>query len=151
MSLIVEDGTGLPDADSYVSVEDAQSYADQRGLSFDASPEDVLEAALRRATVWIDGNYRTRFSGARKNGRNQALQWPRIGATDAEGDDIASDEVPVEIVSATVEAAVRELAAPNSLSPDYVSNDRVVREKVGDLASMRPQLFAADHSLLPNV
>jgi hypothetical protein len=133
MTLIVEDGTGLPDAESYVSVEDAQTYAERRGLDFDVSPPDDLEAALRRATTWIDATYGPRFGGTRKNGRAQALQWPRADATDAYGEDVPDDEVPVEVVHATIEAAVRELATPGGLNPDYVGTERVVREKVGDL------------------
>ena len=31
MALVVEDGTGLPDAESYVSVADCKSYLDARG------------------------------------------------------------------------------------------------------------------------
>lgn len=31
MPLIVEDGTGLPDAEAYISVADADAYHDARG------------------------------------------------------------------------------------------------------------------------
>ena len=120
MPLIVEDGTGLPDADSYVSVTDCEAYATARGMTFSASPADDAEAALRRATAWVDGSFRARFPGRRRNGRGQALEWPRIGAEDQEGNAIADNEIPVEIVQATCEAAIRELAAPGALSPDVV-------------------------------
>ena len=118
--LTVEDGTGLPGADSYVSVTDCEAYATARGMTFSASPIDDAEAALRRATAWVDGSFRARFPGRRRNGRGQALEWPRVSATDAEGNAIADDEIPVEIVHATCEAAVRELATPGALSPDVV-------------------------------
>lgn len=78
--LIVEDGSGLANAESYVSASDAASYAADRGLTFPASPADKAEAALRRATAYIDNTYRTRFPGQRKksacrlwNGRVSAL------------------------------------------------------------------------------
>lgn len=120
MPLIVEDGSGLANAESYVSVSDCAAYAAARGLTFPASPEATAEQALRRATTWLDGRYRSRFPGSRTNGRGQALEWPRSGAYDAESNEIASSEVPVEIVNATIEAAVREMAAPGSLSPDVI-------------------------------
>lgn len=118
MALVVEDGTGLPDAESYASVEGAAAYAADHGLTFPASDTAGTESALRRATAWIDGAYGPRFPGQRKNGRGQALQWPQVGGVDAYGAEIPEDEVPTEIVRATIEAAVRELANPGALSPD---------------------------------
>ncbi|MCC0013674.1 MAG: hypothetical protein H6877_10190 [Rhodobiaceae bacterium] len=128
--LVVETGTGASDSESYVSVSDAASYAAARGLTFPVSPEAPAEQALRRATTFIDATYRASFPGARANGRNQALQWPRVDAYDREGEEIASDEIPAEIVSATIEAAVRELASPGSLSPDIVPGQIEKRIKV---------------------
>ncbi|WP_395383333.1 DnaT-like ssDNA-binding protein [Mesorhizobium sp. UC22_110] len=116
--LIVEDGSGLANAESYVSASDAASYAADRGLTFPASPADKAEAALRRATAYIDNTYRTRFPGQRKKFRLQALEWPRVGVVDMNGFPVTGDEVPVEVVRATCEAAVRELASPGSLNPD---------------------------------
>ena len=136
MALEVEDGTGKSNAESYSSVADCTAYAVARGLSFSASPEEDAEAALRRATAWLDGTYRARFTGQRSNGRDQALQWPRTDATDAEGNDIASDEIPVEIVQATCEAAVRELATPGALSPDVVPGQVIASAAVTGAVSV---------------
>jgi len=115
MSLEVEDGTGKSNSESYVSAADCLAYATARGLTFANSTAG--EQALRRATTWLDGTYRARFSGDRLNGRDQALEWPRTDAVDAEGFDVADDAVPSEIIRATCEAAVIELATPGDLSP----------------------------------
>lgn len=104
-------------SDSYPDVATAQGYATDRGLAFEGANVD-LEAALRRATAWVDTTYRARFSGVRVSGRAQALEWPRTGAVDVNGESIGSDSVPIEITNATIEAAIRELAKPSSLSPD---------------------------------
>lgn len=125
MTLTVEDGSGLAAADSYVSVSDCAAYADARGLSFAESPAADAEAALRRATAWIDGAYMGRWPGERVNGRDQALQWPRQYAYDQSDALIDSDSVPVEVVNATCEAAIRELATPNTLTPDVTPNDLI--------------------------
>lgn len=133
MALIVEDGSGLANAESYVSVSDCASYATARGLTFPEAPEAAAEAALRRGAAWLDATYRGRLPGRRKRGRAQGLEWPRTGALDATGEEIGEAEIPAEIIAATCEAAVRELAAPGSLSPDILGTQRAVREKVGDI------------------
>lgn len=161
MALIVEDGTGKADADSYVSLSDAASYASSRGLTFVISGGDEAkaEAALRRATSWVDAEYGARFPGSRVNGRDQALQWPRNDAVDASGEEIASDAVPIEIVRATIEAAVREKASPGSLSPDVTPGKIKTRAKVGEIeveyaasgsvTEQRPVLSVVDGILAP--
>jgi hypothetical protein len=133
MTLVVEDGTGLANADAYVSLDDCEAYAAARGLTFATSPSAAGEAAIRVATAFIDNTYRSRFTGQRLNGRSQALEWPRIYATDAAGNDIASDEIPVEIVNATCEAAIREFAAPGTLTPDLERGGGVKRLKAGSV------------------
>jgi hypothetical protein len=130
MALIVEDGTGLADAESYLSVADLGEYAELFGRSYTpSSPESEDEAALRRATQWLDGMFRSRFPGARLNGRDQVLEWPRSGAYDQSGELIASNAVPIEIKNATAEAALREIASPGSLNPDYTPSQRVKRQR----------------------
>lgn len=131
--LAVETGSGSASSESYVSVSDAASYAAAHGLTFPASPEAPAEQALRRATTWLDAAYRASFPGARTNGRQQALQWPRTDAYDRDGEEIASDEIPVEIINATIEAAVRELASPGSLSPDVTPAETAKRMKAGSV------------------
>jgi hypothetical protein len=133
MALVVETGAGAPDAESYGSVADCAAYALARGLAFPASPAPAAEAALRRGTAGIDGRYRSRFSGRRRNGRAQALEWPRTGATDADGQPLPVDEIPVEIVHATFEAAIRELAKPGALAPDLTPAIRTKRVKAGSV------------------
>lgn len=116
MALIVEDGTGIAGAESYVSAADCADYAETHGLTF--SDDDAGDAALRRATAWLDATYLSRWPGVRAHGRNQGLQWPRTGATDIDGNAIGSTEIPQEVIDANCEAACRELANAGGLSPD---------------------------------
>jgi hypothetical protein len=136
MTLIIEGGTGNPDAESYVSVANCAEYATNHGLTFGVSPESEAEAALRRATTWIDGRYGARFRGARTKGRDQALAWPRDNATDVEGNEIADDAVPIEVIRATCEAAVRELATPGGLSPDVTAGKIITAASVDGAVSV---------------
>jgi len=76
MALIVEDGTGLTDAESYISVANADAYHLAMGnTSWAALATLAKEQALRRATQHLDTNYT--FAGDRKT-ITQRLEWPRI-------------------------------------------------------------------------
>ncbi|UXZ98899.1 hypothetical protein K3169_14010 [Pseudomonas phytophila] len=70
--LIVEDGTGKPDAESYATAEDLVLYAMKFGVVI---PADAVaqEALLRRAALAMDG---MTWKG-RKSSGDQALSWPR--------------------------------------------------------------------------
>lgn len=138
MALVVEDGTVVAGANSYVDMSYADAYHSSRNnvawLEGASSPDTAREGALIRATQWLDATYKSRYPGLRLQGRTQPLQWPRSGAYDVDGNEIAEDEIPQEIMAATCEAALRELSSPGSLAPDYNNSQRVVSEKVGDLA-----------------
>lgn len=123
----------------YGTVAAADAYHAARANSAWAGTEQAKQAALIRASAYIDGKYQQQnscgrwesmFSGVKTGGRTQELQWPRTGATDNEGAAILSTEVPAEIERATYEAALREIVAPGSLSPDYVASEAIKRQKV---------------------
>lgn len=122
---------GAQDADSYVSVEDAATYAAKKGLSFPASPIEPAEQALRRATAWLDNTYRIRFPGAATDVW-QALEFPRVGVI-YRGQPLDDDVIPRQIKEAAIEAAVREMAEPGSLAPDLERGGAVKRLKAGSV------------------
>lgn len=74
MTLIIEDGTGRPDAESYASAEDLAMYAVKFGVTIPAEVP-AQEALLRRAALAMDG---MTWKG-RKSNSEQALSWPRRG------------------------------------------------------------------------
>ena len=81
--MIVEDGTGLSNADSYVSVEFADNYFSARGVTAWASlTQAKKEQALIRATDFIDSIYQWH---GKKATSEQALRFPRVNLTDYEG------------------------------------------------------------------
>lgn len=123
----------------YGSVAAADAYHAARANTAWAGDEMAKQAALIRASTYIDGKYQFQnacgrweslFSGSKAGGRAQMLQWPRTGATDNEGSVIPPAEVPVEVEQATYEAALREIVTPGSLSPDYVASGAIKRQKV---------------------
>lgn len=137
MSLIVEDGTARADAESYVSVADADTYFANRGnAAWAALDTAAKEQALRAATDYMMQTYRMHWTGMRVTG-TQALDWPRawVALVDAPSGYrsvpayVPQNIVPPEVKNACAELAVRSLAAP--LSPDLTS--QVTRETVGPI------------------
>jgi len=129
MALIVEDGTGKSDAESYRSVADTDTYfAKHRNPStwLKADTEDK-EDALRRASQYLDLHYGHRLLGSRTN-ETQALAWPRSSVWDRDGFAIDDDAIPTKWKDATSEAALRALAG--DLFEDVDEPGTVKREKV---------------------
>ncbi|BEV43929.1 DnaT-like ssDNA-binding protein [Afipia carboxidovorans] len=119
----------------YGDLEGALAYHQARGnvaWSADSVTDTQRAAALTRATSWVD-SYRSRLPGRKADGRGQELEWPRVGAADAEGNEIAEDEIPIEVEQATYEAALRELVEPGSLFPDLERGGAVKRLKAGSV------------------
>lgn len=149
MALVVEDGTGKSNAESYVSVAEA----DARHLAFGntgwTGADAAKEAALRRATAYMMASYRTRWLGTRVR-HDQALDWPRYIDGQVDGWWIDSNVVPAEIRNACADLALRALA--EDLAPDLERG--VVREKVGpleveyDRASPQAKRFRAVEMML---
>lgn len=139
MTLTVEDGTGMDDADAFVSVADAASYLVGRGhATWQNGYGETWEGAIRRATAYLSAAIS--WKGYRTRGRAQALAWPRSGVEDAEGNAVPSDEVPAEVVRACCELAGHEFDNPGALSPVVDLSARVKREKIGP---MEQEYFAA--------
>lgn len=107
MTFVVEDGTGLANANSYISVPDADAYFADRGIAAWTGSNTVKEQALVRATDFIETVYGQRFRGSVVT-ESQALSFPRY-ITD-------EDEVPTSLKRATCEYALRALSA--TLLPD---------------------------------
>lgn len=143
----------------YGTLADANAYHTARGNAGWTGADAAKEAALQRATDYIDGRYRrmtaggcwvSMFRGKRTDGRDQDLEWPRTGATDSEGDEIPDDEVPIEVEEATYEAALLELANPGSLSPVFVGARQVLKQKVGPIERTFAEAKADDGAMPPN-
>lgn len=129
MSLIVESGQGLPDAEALCSVAQAMVYHDAMGnASWAALASDtVREQLLRRATAYMRQTYGQRWAGDRVNGV-QALDWPRVGVV-VDGFSVPINQVPQAVVNACAELALR--AASRSLLAD--EKPLATRVKVGPI------------------
>ena len=104
LTLTVEDGTGLTNSNAYATVDEGDIYHDThlyRSAWVGASAQDKIRS-LVMATRLLDENYI--WIGDKMNS-NQALRWPRVGASDRDGFLIDTDEIPVILKNATIEFA----------------------------------------------
>lgn len=136
MALVVEDGTGKSNAESYISVADATTYHAARGNSAWAAlaSDTVREQLLRKATDYMLQAYREKWKGYRYV-TDQALDWPRAwvykepfyqGAVGTYPFLVDSDIVPTEVKNACAELALKASSA--TLMEDQ--EQLVVKEKV---------------------
>jgi len=120
MTLVVENGTGLANAESYISVADATTFHEAQGeLGWGELYLEVMEQSLRRATAYMVGVYRLRWLGY-PTSDTQALDWPRQqvcprGAIP--GSVLSNDTIPVSVKNACASLAWR--AANADLLADY--------------------------------
>ncbi|MDT8321523.1 MAG: hypothetical protein RQ826_13440 [Xanthomonadales bacterium] len=128
--LIIEDGTGVPDADAYISLADADALHVSRDGAAWAGTDPDKEAAIRRATAFVDT---LRFMGRPAGGRAQSLAWPRENAFDADGFEISLTELPEEIKTAAGILAFAELASPGLLFPEVNRAGLFKRQRVGPI------------------
>lgn len=120
MALVHEDGTGLPEAESFASVAAADSYFDNRGnATWPGLTTEAKEAALRLATDYMGAVFGPLWRSDRKTDA-QALDWPRLGWAG----------VPTQVERACIELAVRASAGPLIVD----EGPQVASERVGPVA-----------------
>ncbi len=133
IQLIVEDGTGLENANTYTSIIDADSYHAALGRTTWAELEDDEKAAaLIKATQFVDASFT--WCGARMF-RVQALAWPRHQGLDSSGESILlidRDGWDIEGIPSAIKKAVAE-AAFISLDAELFTvadpNGKIIRDK----------------------
>lgn len=130
MALVVEDGSGLSNSESYLSVVNADTYhADHSGsTSWNGASTENKEKALRLSTQYIDAIYRGQWQGQAQLD-TQALSWPRAGVIDENGFVVDWDTIPQRLADACAEAALKELDG-DTLLPDLDGTGTIKREKV---------------------
>lgn len=125
MALIIEDGSVVPNANSFVTVADARTRAAIYGLTLPALDADA-EAALITGAMWIKQQEKE-LQGARIDA-TQTLSYPRTPVylyTFLQ----ASDFIPQELIDSQVIAAVEQGSTGGILSFTSQTNN-IKREKL---------------------
>lgn len=119
--IIVEDGTIVAGANSYVSEADLTAFAAARGITLTSDEDDLLYQAMDYIEAKLYIGY--------KLTRDQALQWPR-GDVKIDGYYIDSDTIPQELKNGLMQTAI---AIDQSNDPLQDLPRSTKREKVGDI------------------
>lgn len=130
MSFVVEDGTGLANATSYIAVATADDYFTDRGVAEWVGTDPVKQGALIRATDYIDKKYGSRFLNDRLT-EIQALEFPRT---------VFDPIMPVVLQYACAEYALRALSGPLMPDPTVDATGRTVvssSDSVGPISTSR--------------
>jgi len=130
LTLVKEDGTGKPDANSYGSAADCDSYHEAHlyASTWTAATTPNKEKALVMATRLIDAWYQ--FNGFKRLS-TQALQWPRRECRDVDNSSgvipgvlllrapyLDETKVPPAVLYATCEFARELLKADRTDDPE---------------------------------
>lgn len=133
MALVVEDGTGLPDANAYASLAYVDAYFTLRGNeTWTFASEDERTVAIIQATDYIDNRWGSLLASVRTT-EEQALEFPRK----------KWEGMPDTLLKATSEYALRALISPLAPDPEYDESGRTVsetKEKVGPIEEQKKYL-----------
>lgn len=137
VEFIVEDGTDVSGANAYVSVEYADAYFENRGItSWGELTTTAKQSRIIVATQYIDARWFGQFKGD-KFYADQTLEFPRDEWTRTETDPISGKETTVPIMPAPLLMAACEYAIAvdgetMSLAVNYETTetgDRIKRKK----------------------
>lgn len=147
MALIVEDGTGLANAVSYVDDIYADAYFGARGYTIWISLQLAeKQQALVRATDYMNAMFN--WNGSRAT-TTQRLDWPRKNVT-LHDVDVASDEIPNLVKDACCELAIRAAAGPLLLDPAVDSTGRLlgkIVERIGPVETEKTYIARGQMSM----
>jgi len=135
-SITVEDGTIVTDANSYVTIAEARSFADDRGITLSVD-DAVVSVELILAKDYLEG-LRSEYQGVQTNQqvdgteKQQSLQWPRYGVyMNCSETMFDENSIPVELKNAQMQLCIEQFNGIN-LFPTY-SGKYVIDEMVGPL------------------
>lgn len=130
MALVVEDGTIVPNANSYADLSTIRAYSLARGVDLSAVPDADLEVPAIKAMDYLEASDQTRRYQGDRVDIGQELSFPRSGVY-VDGMALPADEVPRYAVHAQC-ALTMEIYAGADALPSRTGG-QVVKEKLGDL------------------
>ena len=130
VNLIVEDGSGLPNANSYCDLDYALEYCTNKGYtSWLSLSEAEQKVFIIRGTEFVDNLYM--WKGRRGKG-SQALSFPRLDLYD--DDRYLINGIPDKLKRACLEAAfLNSTSGADTLFTTKDENGAIKRQKVDSL------------------
>jgi len=130
MAIIVETGSGVPNANSYVTLSYCDTYFETKGYTTWVNGDDDLkECAIINACDYME----TLMWKGQKALSTYVLSWPRRGVYDADGYPIYSDTIPLQVQKAQCELALRFFQNKAPLADVSSGDSYIIKEVVGPI------------------
>lgn len=129
VNLVVEDGTGLDNANSYVSVDDFRQFALENSIDVESEEDEQLAVYLIRSTNFID-SLEYRFVGTRLS-VTQSLAFPRAKVCNR------SHLYDMRSLKKAICFAVEVLVSGESLVPTKLNKDDFVKSEQLDVLKVQ--------------
>lgn len=128
--ITVEDGSNVPNANSYLSIEDARTFAANRGIVLPADDDEVAVMIIK-AMDYVE-SFGCEYQG-KPTYPTQALTWPRTGAI-INCAEFPGDQIPSDLKAALAQSIIAVNSGIN-LFPNIVPQDYVTEETVGPITT----------------
>lgn len=119
MTVIVEDGTIVPGANSYATASQANSYFLVRGTTTNIADADMIKSAQ-----FVDARYGSVYKGFLVDASTQPMLYPRTSFTDNLGRPVNTGTIPVCLLEAQYQAAL--LSSQGVTLSDNASSDSLL-------------------------
>jgi hypothetical protein len=126
MALIIETGAIVPNANSYVTLQQIRDFALARGISLSIVDSEV-EILARKSMDFLE-SLRERFKGNTVK-RDQSLAWPRTDVVIGSWDWLHT-EIPAQVKDAQMSLICEISGGVDPFNPPVGSSLPVVRKKV---------------------
>lgn len=147
MALVIEDGTGMSNANSYGSLAGARNYASDRGITL-STDDTVVNGQLVNATDYLES---FDYVGLQKT-NTQSLSWPRTGVVYPDGSDFPTTAIPSKLVAAQYQAVIDQFNGVELEPSIDFSDGSIIEEKVDVLLTKFSENRNTSHQpFLPKV
>lgn len=159
ISFLVEDGSVVASATSYMTIAEMKQYWDNYGYDYSSLESTDIKELLNKSSKIIDQQYGDQFTGYRQT-EEQVFQWPRSSAYYVDEPQYSIDEsyIPPELKNGVAEMAYAinggatmqpVISAPGIVEETYVRVD-VIQERVkysSTYLNPRDTLYAVEDAL----
>lgn len=131
MALVIEDGTVVTGANSYIDIPEAKAFAAARGV--DLGNDDVVTE--QRLLIAMDYLESLNYKGVRTEPDEQLLSWPRTGVT-FDGRTFGDRVIPNQLKSAQAQLAIEQFNGVSIFASSSASNgagELAVKKEVVDV------------------
>lgn len=126
--VIVEDGSLVANANSFVTRDDVTTYCANRGYTWSIADTNLADQAVIKGGDWLKNTLRVTYRGSLISAV-QTMPWPRQDASFYRGPAIDSNVIPQCVKDAQCELAYRTFAGTN-LQPDLERGGAIKSEKL---------------------